>query len=394
MLHKLISHSPDLKKLWDEGFVLEIKGGHLLVHDVPYVNSQKEIAYGTLVTVLSLVGAGEKTAKPETHVIYFTGEYPCDKDGNPIRGIQHSSQNQEICEGVKVNHSFSNKPRDRMYEDYYEKISTYVNIISSHAQFIEPSVTAKTFKFKESNDPESVFNYPDTNSSRAGISAVSSKLKNLKVAITGLGGTGSYVLDFVAKTPVKEIHLFDGDGFLLHNAFRTPGAPSAKLLREEPKKVSYLHEIYSKMHKRVIPHENHLLAANVDEISGMDFVFICIDEGGPKKAIVEKLLTDGIPFIDVGIGVEVVDGLLRGSARVTSVTRNKNDHVNRRISFSDDGNDAYSQNIQIAELNALNAALAVIKWKKLFGYYHDFEKEFNTVYNVDVNQLVDDETIT
>jgi hypothetical protein len=40
------------------------------------------------------------------------------------------------------------------------------------------------------------------------------KLELGKIAIIGLGGTGSYVLDLAAKTPVKEIHLFDGDKFL------------------------------------------------------------------------------------------------------------------------------------------------------------------------------------
>ncbi|WP_318271316.1 ThiF family adenylyltransferase [Sphingobacterium cellulitidis] len=46
------------------------------------------------------------------------------------------------------------------------------------------------------------------------------KLERQKIAIIGLGGTGAYILDMVAKTPVKEIHLFDGDSFDQHNAFR------------------------------------------------------------------------------------------------------------------------------------------------------------------------------
>ena len=40
------------------------------------------------------------------------------------------------------------------------------------------------------------------------------------------------------------------------------------------------------------------------------------------------------------------------------------------MSFEDTpGDDDYNRNIQIADLNALNAAFAVIKWKKLFGFY-------------------------
>ena len=60
------------------------------------------------------------------------------------------------------------------------------------------------------------------------------------VAIIGLGGTGGYILDFVAKTPVKQIRLFDPDVFLSHNAFRAPGAPMLEELRDAPKKVDYL----------------------------------------------------------------------------------------------------------------------------------------------------------
>ena len=79
----------------------------------------------------------------------------------------------------------------------------------------------------------------------------------------------------------------------------------------------------------------------------------------------------GHPFIDVGMGIDLTDDALGGILRVTTSTPQKRTHVweKDRIPFSDgDGNDEYSRNIQIADLNALNAALAVIKWKKLFGF--------------------------
>ena len=47
-----------------------------------------------------------------------------------------------------------------------------------------------------------------------------------KVVIVGLGGTGGYLLDLLAKTPIEEIHLYDDDIFGTHNAFRAPGAAS------------------------------------------------------------------------------------------------------------------------------------------------------------------------
>lgn len=390
MLRKQIGLSPDLKKLQDEGYKIEVKEGYLLVHHVPYVNSKREVAYGTLVSKLEL--ASDKTVNPVgDHVIRFIGEHPCDHGGNIITAIQHASQDETLIEGVTTKHSFSSKPPSGQYSDYYEKITTYERILSSHARHIDASAKAQTFEVIDSDDDESTFQYIDTNSSRADVVLISAKLKGLKVAIIGLGGTGSYVLDFISKTEA-EIHLFDGDDFLQHNAFRTPGAASREKLEEKPKKVTYLHETYSKLHKKIFPRECHITDSNLEDISGMDFIFICIDDGRIKKKIIEKLIAEKIPFVDTGIGIQSIDGALIGCIRTTMANLKKNDHIGRRIPFSDLEDDAYTQNIQIAELNALNAALSVIKMKKHFGFYHDLEKEYNSSYEINVNTIINDET--
>jgi hypothetical protein len=391
MSQKLISLSPDLKQLQDEGYAIEVKGGLLLIHNIPYVNSKREVVFGTLVSLIDSI-AGDRTAKPQNHLAYFIGEHPCDKDGNPIEGIRHGSA-LTLAEGVVVNHSFSNKPPDG-YVDYYQKVTTYIQIIQAHAQSIDRSSNARTYWPIETSDFENIFQYLDTNSSRARIGPISARLQHLKIAIVGLGGTGSYVLDFVSKTPVKEVHLFDGDDFLSHNAFRTPGAASLDSLRGMPKKVDYLHSTYSLMHKGIVPHDFYLIEEALGSLHGMDFVFMCIDDGESKRPIINELSRLSIPFIDVGIDVKVVDDSLMGSARITTVTPEKNEHISARISFANERNNDYQTNIQIAELNALNAALAVIKWKKLFGFYHDQEKEHNTLYDLNVNKLFNNETFS
>ena len=106
---------------------------------------------------------------------------------------------------VKWNFSCKPKPVDK-YDDSYHKMSQYAIKISGPAVAIEPAMTAQTFKPRQPDPDDSVFLYEDTASSRAEIVAINDKLKPLRVGIVGLGGTGSYVLDFVAKTPVKEIH--------------------------------------------------------------------------------------------------------------------------------------------------------------------------------------------
>jgi hypothetical protein len=391
MSQQLISHNADLQRLRNEGFDVLVKGSYLVMRGVPYVNSKKEVLRGTLVSELSL--AGDATIRPSTHVVYFAGEYPCSADGSEIAKIRHQSAVTQLDRNLTVHHSFSSKPPDG-YKDHYEKMTTYAAIISSPARVIDPNATAQTFPVIEAQDEDSVFNYLDTASSRAEITAVTRKLELKKFGIVGVGGTGSYVLDLTAKTLAKEIHLFDGDRFLQHNAFRSPGAPSADELRELPYKVDYFARIYSKMRRGIVPHAFHIDASNVEQLREMEFVFLCMDKGEAKKLIVGRLEEWGVPFIDVGMGVELTDDTLGGIVRVTTSTVLKREHVKEKnlIPFSDgDGNDEYSRNIQIADLNALNAALAVIKWKKLFGFYRDLDHEHFSTYTIDGNALVNED---
>lgn len=388
MLQQLINLNPDLQRLQDEGYDVYITAGYLVVKDVPYVNARQEVKRGKLISALDM--SGDRTVKPSTHVTLFVGEHPCHRDGTEIAQIKHSSPEQKINDDITTQHMFSNKPTDG-YKDYHEKMTTYVAIISHPAASIDPKVTAQTYPVIES-DPadDSPFHYIDTASSRANIVAVTRKLKLSKIAVVGLGGTGSYVLDLVAKTPVKEIHLFDGDKFLQHNAFRAPGAPSITELRRIPKKVGYFRGRYSKMHRGIIAHPYVLDASNATELEGMDFVFMCIDGDEHKQNLLEKLEEMNIPFVDTGMGVQLTDDSLLGHIRLTTSTPRKRDHVRSRIGFTDDGENEYSRNIQIADLNALNAAFAVIKWKKIFGFYRDPEDEHHSIYELEGNIILNE----
>lgn len=389
MSRELISRSPDLKRLREDGYEIDIVGGHLLLKHVPYVTAQREVKFGILVSTLTL--AGDRTARPETHVVFFVGEHPCKKDGTEIQGIKHQEQHKVLADGLEVDRSFSNKPQAG-YPDYYEKMTTYATIISGPAESLDPKVTARTF-VTETTDDEPVFRYMDTATTRAGIGAVSTHLEGHKVAIIGLGGTGSYVLDLVAKTPVAEIHLFDDDRFLQHNAFRSPGAPPIEQLRSMRRKVEYLSEIYSRMHRGVVPHPVRLERSNEGLLDELDFAFVCVDSGSARRELIEILGKHNMPFIDVGMGLEVLDDkqVLIGQLRVSTSTPSFRDSEKHMPVSDSDQNQDYNRNIQIADLNCLNAAMAVIRWKKLCGFYQDLEGEHHSVYAVNVNQLVSEE---
>lgn len=145
MQPQLISLNPDLKKLWDEGYDLEINGGHLLVHHIPYVAPSKEVRYGTLVCVLTLASP-TRTGQPQDHTIFFKGETPCNADGNALVAIINNSQSQQLSCGIQINHYFSSKPAAGNYRDYYEKIRTYSEILSAQAKVIDKTVTTKPNK--------------------------------------------------------------------------------------------------------------------------------------------------------------------------------------------------------------------------------------------------------
>ncbi|HVX12044.1 MAG TPA: ThiF family adenylyltransferase [Pirellulales bacterium] len=396
MSQKLVSLNPDLSQLRADGLDIFVgKSNHLFVRNVPYVNSAKEVKRGIIASVLDL--AGETTMPPETHVVFFIGEPPCDENGATLPGVSPNA-NQALGEGLSLNHQISRVPKTGpnpgKFPNYYDKITTLVAIICSPAQAIDTAATPYTHPVVvPEEEDDSVFNYIDTAATKAGIVMANHRLKGPKIAIVGVGATGSYVLDFVAKTPVAEIHLFDRDIFLNHNAFRCPGAPSLDDLGRKQQKVEYLTGIYSRMRKKIVPHDCFIDETTVEHLKGMNFVFICIDKGTGKRLMVERLEEWGTPFVDVGMGIQLgEDNTLGGIVTVTTSTPNKRDHLRRRVAFADgEAANEYSQNVQIGELNALNAALAVIRWKKLCGYYHDTTHEHWCAYTIRSNQLISED---
>jgi hypothetical protein len=147
------------------------------------------------------------------------------------------------------------------------------------------------------------------------------------------------------------------------------------------------------MHRGLIRHPYGLDASNVTELKDMAFVFLCMDPGPAKRAIVEFLEREDKPFVDVGMGLSLVDGAITGLVRTTASTHLRRDHlrVKGRVSFAEEEDGEYATNIQVADLNALNAVLAVIKWKKTFGFYHDLEKEHFTAYSLATNALLNED---
>lgn len=314
--------------------------------------------------------------------------------GNRLDRVINASSQRELLPGVVVHHLLSNKPAGG-FADYYDLVTTYIAVLSKHAAAFDETVTAQTFPVVvPDHEDHNPFVYLDTASARAGITAINAKVEGHRVAIVGLGGTGAYVLDLVSKSPVSQIHLYDGDRLMQHNAFRYPGAVPLDVIAAKVLKVDYFSDHYTTFRRGITPHPVFVDESNIGELFDMDFVFVAIDDNPSRAMIAERLEGADVAFIDVGMGIYLTSGRIGAQLRTTSSLPGHREHLwdnRKRLPITDGADDLYQQNIQIADLNAMNAALAVNRWKRYLGVYADLSGDHHHLYVTDSNDIVNED---
>jgi len=375
MFQQLINRSKDLRQLAKEGYALRIVDGHLVVEEIPYLDAQGNIHRGAFVCPLD--ATAEHTIPPRTHVMSFSGGMPHDRRGRELSGLGKTGPcTPQLCE-LKISHGFSNKLRDasgqRNYKNFHEKVTTYVDIILGEVHAVDPNATPKVGALPPVNSDDDPFVFPDSASARSGTTELAALLKNEIVALVGLGGTGAYILDHVSKSPVKEVRLFDGDRFYPHNAFRSPGAPTREELQPPRPKVEYHANRYALMKNGIIPNTVALNTHNVNLLDGVTFAFLAMDPGPSKAAVISKLGAMGITFVEVGMGLHTTPNGLGGTLRAVLSTPENRQAVIPHIPVHHPGQDGiYTANIQVSDLNSMNATMAVQLWKSYRGFYTDY----------------------
>lgn len=364
--------SPDLHRLLDEGYELRISNdGSIIVENLPYLKADGSIGIGMLHDACRLIG-GTSIAGPRDHTMVFVGELPCGRDGQLYHSLRHSDR-QVVIDGVTHNGIYlSQKPQlTGKYENWYDKIVTYYGLIAGPAVAVDPSLRRSGAKVARTNPNEDVFVYPNNASALNGTSHLETGITGLQVAIIGLGGTGSHVLDHICKTKVGEIGLFDDDILETHNAFRGPGAASLEDLKRAPSKVAHYAAVYGAMRRGIEAYELRVDHENISLLDGYDFVFLCIDASAAKCDIVSALRVRNIPFIDTGIGAQLSEGKITGVLRSTIVEPNDDGAALKSVVMEPSDGNIYERNIQVSELNAMNACMAVMQFKIHFGYYQE-----------------------
>jgi len=383
MFQELVSHNSDIKHLVEKGYAVAFDSNYLIVRDIPYLDDNHKLQSGAIVAKLEFTD--QNHVKQTDHQIFFAGSVPHGLDGNLIPNLGGGVTVLPLSDASKdvvVQRSFSNKPKDTgKFENFFDKIESYVGIISGPAMELHQA-TPYTFRTVKDVASNNIFKIRDTLTSRAEITDLSANFNDDVVAIIGLGGTGAYVLDFLVKATVREIRIFDLDPFHVHNAFRSPG----RLENTEfgkPKADIYFSR-YNNFRNGIKSVSKFIDTSCSEDMSGVTFAFVCVDKGASRAEIFDLLISKGIPFIDVGIGLNRKNGPINGMLRMTYYSAEYGSKVrDMKLSpLTDDEEDLYKTNIQIAELNALNACLAVIKFKQLRGFYCEELHTYNLLFEI------------
>ena len=315
----------------------------------------------------AVAGAPPHTAEV---ILYEDGDgLVYDNEGKRIENTIFTD-NRRTCR-LSIKLGSQTQPRD--YDDQFHCLRHYMKIILGCVDAARKGIG----NFVQQTNP---FTFSSAFESRAGLQGMQNRIRGHSIAIFGLGGTGSYILDMMAKTPVSSIHIFDGDRMQEWNTFRAPGSPDEHQLSPITKgdtfKVDYYAEKYGVFRTGIEAHPKNAGTQDIELLAekGVDFAFVAIDpssDGERQDEIYDALERANIPFIDAGMSVALSDDKLSASLQVvvgSNQTRCGWRDVIPNSRLSGTPQDEY-RNSQIVELNALNATLAVIEWRKATGQF-------------------------
>ena len=321
-------------------------------------------------------GKPDKRIGNAVHAVKITidGEYDGRvyyADGTPIGNYLNGDK--KTWSEISIRKGGKGKPEDD---------ETAHDLLHRYAKSIVGAVWEAKHSGAVSIEDPGPFHIPNTFEARAAIAPVQDPIRGQRIAIIGLGGTGSYVLDQIVKTPVAEIHLLDSDYLEWHNLMRAPGAPTAEeidLVRAGClRKVDYYHSKYGSLREGIYPHpvsvESTSMFAEFLSVHPIDYAFVCIDqltegETSRQDVVYRALSETGVPFIDAGVSITLQDCVVTGSVSISAYAAGselwKNVIPNARL----EGGALGYRNVQLPEVNATAAGLAVMQWRRCTGQY-------------------------
>lgn len=379
-----------IQRLLDDGYALYRRGPYI-VAAVPYLDASGSPRTGLMADALNFDSEGRVRVEPKNHQMYFIGEQPHD-DQNRVLFGGRDRNSVPLFDAKRSTFHWSWKQLDsagnkREYVDLYEKFTDYITYVSGPVEAKFPQYKITPYEGFGQTELDCPFPFEDMNSARADLRELDKLLEADSVAIIGAGGTGSYIFDFISKTRVKKIKLFDFDIFDLHNAFRIPGATDREELGQP--KVDVLEQRYRGWHSGTEIIEARLDSESAGLLEGVTFAFLAVDKMAARRDIAKLLFTKGIPFVVVGMGIHHGNPGLTGMVETTVIDTDTAPLIFEEVAGDQlvDLADEYDRNIQTVELNAMNAAMAVFMYKRYRGYYASGRNVFQTSFTTSSMQL-------
>lgn len=271
-------------------------------------------------------------------------------------------------------------------------------LIHRYAKQIVGALSAAGYSETYSLAKPGPFKMPNTFEARAALGPVQDRIRDQRIAIIGLGGTGAYVLDLMAKTPVPEIHLLDADEVEWHTFMRAPGAPTTEEIESSlPTKVAYYHSKYASLREGIYPH-----AIRIDSPSilgeflpshPVDFAFVCIDQkkesDTPRQDVVYEALSEAeIPFVDSGVSITLEGDMVRGAVTTSFFAAGSEAWREAIPNAKVEGNVPGYRNVQLPEVNGLAASLAVMEWRRRTEQYVSESASFLHKFRLETPRIV------
>jgi hypothetical protein len=275
---ELANLNPFVQDLHEQGYQLDFIHGYFVIYGLPYLDKAGCLRHGDWISPVDLTEGGALDP-PGNHQAWFRGDKPHDQDGREL-SIGISENRLELTTDFAANLSFSLKLLEngemRKYRSFEEKVLTYLDAITAPAMAAYPESTPLRGIEVKAAAQNSPLRFPDTSSANYNLTDISSLLRAKKVAIVGLGGTGSYILDLLARTHLERIVLFDDDKVHVHTIFRMPGFIHRAIGKP---KVEALAQQYGNWHSGIEPINERVTQENLDRLLEFDFVFVSVDDG-------------------------------------------------------------------------------------------------------------------
>ncbi len=128
------------------------------------------------------------------------------------------------------------------------------------------------------------------------------QLQSLRVAVVGLGGTGSPVATMLARSGIGELILIDGDTLDGTNMNRVRGYTQNHIGKNKAESLKeFIESLGLNTIATTIPHYLNESQEAIDAISTADIVFGCTDDIAGRDIINQALYYYGLVLIDVGL---------------------------------------------------------------------------------------------